>query len=246
MANQTIYGCYSAGSIVFEGEACDSGDYTGCYVSSGEHAGQIAVTVSEDNCDDTYYACFDSGTGQFNLEIPDDCCGYGYGSSCSSCPTPSQTPLVISVSFSGIEICENCIMPYYKGKVFFNYNPNSTFLLSQVPTLPCRWCYFIENAYTFEQYSYSSCNTLLSSTSYDIKIIVEKRSDNRVIVSQALTFNNDCTDGILGIAFLNGTDTSTSGCVNGTYLNAASDNICHGTYNGTLAINGEVEVIELA
>jgi hypothetical protein len=74
MANQTIYGCYSAGSIVFEGQACDSGDYTGCYVSSGEHAGQIAVTVSEVNCDDTYYACFDSGTGKFNLSIPDDCC----------------------------------------------------------------------------------------------------------------------------------------------------------------------------
>jgi hypothetical protein len=71
--SKTITGCYDGGSIVFEGEACDSGDYTGCYVSSGVHEGQIAITFSETNCEeDTYYACLSSGS--FSAQIPEDCC----------------------------------------------------------------------------------------------------------------------------------------------------------------------------
>jgi len=85
MANKTIYGCLNLTTkqVVFQGEACDDGDYTGCYVASGVHEGQIAVTISEANCDDTYYACFNSTTGKFQLIIPDDCCEV-LGSCCNA------------------------------------------------------------------------------------------------------------------------------------------------------------------
>lgn len=76
MANKTIYGCvkWADGKVYFEGEACDSSDYTGCINWTGEHAGMVAVTISEINCDDTYYGCVNWATGKFQLIIPDDCC----------------------------------------------------------------------------------------------------------------------------------------------------------------------------
>ena len=79
MANKTIYGCVnrSTGAIKFAGEACDSGDYIGCIVRSGDHAGQVAISVVEANCDDTYYGCIDRDTGQFAVSIPNDCCELG-------------------------------------------------------------------------------------------------------------------------------------------------------------------------
>jgi len=94
MANKTIYGCYNSSTkaITFEGEACDSGDYTGCYVASGEHAGQIAVTISEVNCNDTYYGCINSSTGAFQVIMPDSCCVEFADSDCCCFqdPAPAQ------------------------------------------------------------------------------------------------------------------------------------------------------------
>ncbi|KKM21303.1 hypothetical protein LCGC14_1636760 [marine sediment metagenome] len=104
MANKTIYGCIepSTGVVTFEGEACDSGDYTGCYVAAaGAHQGQIAVTISELYCADTYYACFNSTTGKFQLIIPDDCCGIS--SECEHCT--GYQPAWIDVTLTGLTNC---------------------------------------------------------------------------------------------------------------------------------------------
>jgi hypothetical protein len=157
MANRTITGCYSAGSVVFQGEACDSGDYTGCYVSSGEHDGMIAVTILENNCDDTYYACFDSGTGKFNLSIPDDCCNFG--TPCNLCSVPSQTPKTISVTFSGISLC-GCIKGWYSNNYFtyeVDFDINNTFMVQQVANSPCIWQANIGNN-IYKEYHYSDCS----------------------------------------------------------------------------------------
>jgi hypothetical protein len=139
MANKTINGCLSLSTkqVVFQGEACNSGNYTGCYVSSGVHEGQIAVTFTEANCPaDTYYACFNPGTGQFQLIIPDNCCVI-YGTPCSYCQTPAETPSVVSCTFNGITTC-NCIdVESGSYQYIFNFNINDTFLVPQISV--CNW-----------------------------------------------------------------------------------------------------------
>jgi len=86
MTNKTICGHFDRilNTITFVGEACNSGDYCGEFIHSGEHAGQIAVTILEANCDDTYYGCLDYETGNFQVEIPDNCCCPATG----GCSTP--------------------------------------------------------------------------------------------------------------------------------------------------------------
>jgi hypothetical protein len=77
MANKTIHGCVNrtTGEITFKYEACDTGDYKGCIVRSGDHAGQVAITFSEVNCEETtYYGCINRSTGEFDVLIPDNCC----------------------------------------------------------------------------------------------------------------------------------------------------------------------------
>lgn len=98
MANKTIYGCRNkiTGVITFEGEACDSGNYVGCRVKSGIHAGQIAVTILEPYCDDIYYGCRNKTTGKFQLVIPDICCGIS--SVCRWCDTIQPSELYITLS----------------------------------------------------------------------------------------------------------------------------------------------------
>lgn len=125
MANKTIYGCVNrtTGAITFAGEACDSGNYTGCIVRSGDHAGQVAVTINEANCDDTYYGCINRSTGEFQLVIPDDCCeicgGCHYGIDVTSngigCATPwiycfgsaGVSPNYLNITFSGVKKCSD-------------------------------------------------------------------------------------------------------------------------------------------
>lgn len=105
MANKTIYGCVNraTGAITFQGEACDSGDYTGCIERTGIHAGQVKVVINEVNCDDTYYGCVNRTTGKFQVIIPDDCC-YGYGNDCS-CFAPGETPKYYQIVISGVSNC---------------------------------------------------------------------------------------------------------------------------------------------
>lgn len=108
MANKTIYGCRNktTGVITFEGEACDSGNYVGCRVKSGIHAGQIAVTILEDHCDDIYYGCRSKTTGKFQVIIPDDCCRYYNPVEWNCyCFTSGKTPLYYTMEISGVRSC---------------------------------------------------------------------------------------------------------------------------------------------
>lgn len=93
----TIYGCVNrtTGVVTFEGDACDSGDYTGCIERSGEHAGQVKVVIDDTACDDTYYGCVDRGTGKFELIIPACCC--------------PNTALDCTLVFSGVNECDPCM-----------------------------------------------------------------------------------------------------------------------------------------
>jgi len=122
MANKTITGhieeVEGKWKVVFDGEACDSGDYTGKMVWTGVHAGQVAVTVDELNCDDIYYGDIpDECPWTFEVEIPDNCCGL---SNCSSCPaiystsewTPccfeeGEVPKYLCCEFTGIKRCSD-------------------------------------------------------------------------------------------------------------------------------------------
>lgn len=132
MANKTIHGCFNTntGVVTFEGEACDSGDYIGCYVADGGiHDGQIAVVVSEANCDDTYYACFEPTTGQFSLSIPDDCCT----EPCVYCGE-NETPKYLTITLDGLTLITDCT-PVGESYSYY-YTPasidiNGTYLLTQ-------------------------------------------------------------------------------------------------------------------
>ena len=143
MANQTIYGCLDTitGQVTFEGEACDSGDYLGCLEVTGDHVGQIAVIINDGNCDDTYYACFEPSTGQFQLVIPDDCCG---DDSCEHCNCSGEpcTPSQVTVTFSGISTCTGCRAGGGNSVKYFDVadglNGNS-YVIPQVGGAPCYW-----------------------------------------------------------------------------------------------------------
>jgi hypothetical protein len=151
MGMKTINGCLNLSTkrVVFQGEACDSGDYTGCYVASGIHAGMIAVVISDGNtdCDDTYYACFNPGTGQFNLSISDECCCLD--TSCRYC-TGTLAP-EIQLTFSGIDWCQNWMDGYPRGFEIL-VNINSTFILP-IQADTCLHHLFIENTYRLK-YNY--------------------------------------------------------------------------------------------
>ncbi len=100
MATKTIYGCVeSDGSITFPDDACG---YAGCIESDG----RVSVTISTENCDDTYYGCVNTGTGAFQIIIPDDCCEYSEAD-CEGCCTDWQ-PDWVDVTVSGMVDCNGC------------------------------------------------------------------------------------------------------------------------------------------
>ncbi len=91
MANETIYGCvdWTDGSIIFEQDACE---YPACIIWTGEHAGQVAVTIDNDYCDDIYYGCVDWITGKFEVIVPIACC-------------PPTCPVGLKFEFDNITEC---------------------------------------------------------------------------------------------------------------------------------------------
>jgi len=129
MADITIEGCVNreTGVIIFVGEACDEGDYTGCIVRVGHpdyalHPDTVAVEVVEVDCDDTYYGCIDRSTGKFKVKIPDDCCippslCKTLNCECSrtiedpagedGCFYPDKVPNIICVEFEGVRKCSD-------------------------------------------------------------------------------------------------------------------------------------------
>jgi hypothetical protein len=139
MANITINGCVNraTGEVIFEGAACDSGNYIGCIVRSGEHAGQVAIIVNEASCEDTYYGCIDRSTGQFKVEIPDNCCAVG----CANCT--GGTPYRVYLQLTGITICEPCFWAssnyYEKYNLLSDLNSLHTLTQDSYAGAECYW-----------------------------------------------------------------------------------------------------------
>jgi len=112
MANKTVYGCvdWATGKIKFETNfSCigASGMVEGCINWTGDHAGQVEVTISDaDNpdCNDTYYACIDWSTGKFQFQMPDECCAEYSADDCE-CFDPGETPLYYTLIISGVTSC---------------------------------------------------------------------------------------------------------------------------------------------
>jgi len=115
MADETLYGCvnWNTGKVEFEQDP--NCNYYGCMEWSGLHAGQVAVTVDTDECDDIYYGCVNWTTGKFEVRIPDYCCGEQNSTDCPcnafdddpDCNSAYQ-PKFIQVHFSGITPCSGC------------------------------------------------------------------------------------------------------------------------------------------
>lgn len=104
MADETITGCvnWANKNIRFDQDSCT---YAGCIIWDGIHAGQVAITISNDNCDDTYYADIDWSTGRWQLTLPDICCPWS-SDDCSYCD-PILTPSNLHLVFTGVndDIC---------------------------------------------------------------------------------------------------------------------------------------------
>jgi len=103
----TVYGCVEYdGSITFMNlEECLV--QSACIEVSGEHAGQVVLTLSEANdegCNDIFYGCVNTTTGKFQVEIPDDCC-YEYSEYDCECFDPGRTPRYYNVTTTGVTIC---------------------------------------------------------------------------------------------------------------------------------------------
>jgi len=248
MADQTIYGCYnsSTGAVTFAGAACDSGDYTGCYVASGEHAGQIAVPVSEESCNDTYYGCLNFATGQFQLVIPDNCCGWF---PCVGCVLP---PAEILVSFQDVLEC----YPDGGGAWQRNFSINNVWTLPQIAGQSwygnscCAWGLILPNY----------CHQQSVSYNYALRLTVHKISGTKGHVEARICKNDarfgiGCSDGDVFTTSWGGYTTEL--CVQGTSNNglifedcddAPSMNCCDGncfTYDSTCGIQGVATVVEV-
>jgi len=107
MANETLTGCvtWPGGVITFtQNSGCCR--YSGCIEWTGIHAGQVAITIDTDNCNDTYYGCINWTTGAFEVSVPDNCCDNGEGSDiicgcCCNCWNTHKSPLYYSAFVSG-------------------------------------------------------------------------------------------------------------------------------------------------
>jgi len=85
MANETLYGCVTWPGGVVSFDQYPDCTYNGCIEWTGIHAGQVAVTVSTDECDDIYYGCVDWSTGKFEVSVPEDCCTHISYKGCTQC-----------------------------------------------------------------------------------------------------------------------------------------------------------------
>lgn len=106
---QTIYGCvnWPAGTIHFTEGACTH--KSACIEWTGAHAGQVALTITNALCDDTYYGCVNWSTGKFQVVVPDDCCPEWDGSWCGYCSGDDfETPKYVTVYPTGFTTCTRC------------------------------------------------------------------------------------------------------------------------------------------
>ncbi len=166
MANVTIEGCviYIDGSIMFkqDGPGEDDCTYYGCIIWTGVHAGQVAITVETELCDDIYYGCVDwDDGGKFKVDIPGDCCNEGSDPwpppdehcGCENCDS-NTTPYGIKVVVGGVSAgggCAACGYTLFRKTTAYP-NLNKSYFLPR--TGPCSWGMFFtpDPTWTWDNY----------------------------------------------------------------------------------------------
>lgn len=234
MANKTISGCYneSTKAIDFTGGVC-----FGCYVPADDpyHPKMIAITVADDpdmGCNDTYYACFDSGTGQFSVEVPDICCG-----SCQSLCSPFGTPNPVRISISEVVVCgcQNTIEVSHKTTPTFNINS-----IFDVPLLvgnsdSCQYRLLIEQAENF----YLNTIDCSGNPSTYWSAYIDIYMFQTYFYLSIQTFNSDPWNG--GLPWFEGTynyPNPRTKCLEGSYVN--QNGSCSG-WGGVKGTGGTLE-----
>jgi len=191
MASKTIYGCvdWVTGNVVFEGEACDGGDYTGCVIYSGVHANQVAVTINEVNCDDTYYACVNwAAGGRFELQIPDNCC-IVLGDQCDHCDVDA-TPATVTVDIGDVSACSTCMATETQSTRWLQLpvSPAGTHILTQDPSDPCRWNLSSDSSGRRAYYNNDDCSDDYTEMNVEQIIFTVKRFKYYVWLSVYYSF----------------------------------------------------------
>ena len=146
MANETIYGCVETdGSITFPQATSDPERtcyHNGCIIWTGEHAGQVAVTIDNGRCDDTYYGCVDWTTGKFQVSVPSNwcaLCSLGYTTvddihGCFNGPG-GKLPKMVQITFSGVRYCcDGELIPEFDDVPYcFYHNIGIMYLRDAIP-----------------------------------------------------------------------------------------------------------------
>lgn len=118
--------------------------------------------------------------------------GGGSGDDCQYCPTPSETPAQIEVTFSGIVECPGCC---WRGPSmdddWFQWNMpvslNRTWLINQHSQYPCTWERTIVNAIRTERWHATyvppwTCDYLLEAEDCDAHITIIRGISTYTIV----------------------------------------------------------------
>lgn len=141
----TVYGCvnFSSGTAVITFENLETClEQSSCIIFTGVHAGQIALTLSgadDEDCNDTFYGCWNPTTSKFQIEIPEDCCVCNV----------DDIPSVITVIFSNMGYksgygCPSCCIP---DMMIYH-------LIKEVEPLCWRYIFGQESPYIYNEITY--------------------------------------------------------------------------------------------
>lgn len=142
----TVHGRFQDNGTVFcDLPACV--EYCAVPVWTGEHAGQVALTLSDatnQDCNDTFYGCVDFATGKFEVLIPDNCCEEipEYGLDCCQFLDPDTPDWSSVVTYNLGDIVERIGYGTYRSTSNNNLNhqpPNTDwwFVIANVSSCGC-------------------------------------------------------------------------------------------------------------
>jgi hypothetical protein len=202
----------------------------------------IALTITgadNEDCNDTFYGCYDFTTNKWQVEIPDGCC-VEYSNACEYCD-PNKTPEHITVIIAGVETCNGiCYGTIDSNHKFTNIDGmNGPHFLSR--TSYCNW-YSDEGEVTVHRTNYYgdvNCGCITFKDEQDIgprtRSVSVSKNGSQVTVYAVYGY---CP------IFL-GTGTVMSNCLGATVNNEHTSCPC-GTWGGTTghAKGGTATIIE--
>lgn len=225
MANETIFGCVDwadGGKVKFTQDDCE---YEACVIwDGGVHHGQVAITLDNFACSDTYYGCINWATGQFQIILPDTCCVI-----CEHCGE-AETPENITVEIADVADCAcywNAVFGAYFKAVGADDTLNGIHVLAQ--NALCQWTLTDDAApgSGLKAYSDDICTNETNSWPYTNYTVTVTRNAGDVTVEAKLD--------ALSLSF-DATEAAESGCVEGTYTNTATCTRTQGAVDGTAEI----------